>query len=176
MIKKRNKIVWTLVVVIFSALYISWIFYLHNRSRMDIIFWWEKTFRLDWETITSGMTNYEIYMTYIKPYEKLNEFSYMFGFLLLGKPLFDKLSNKKDKDYSKCVTMKDFLKVYIQRQRNFKAMLFHFSYIVLLKQIIKQIFGFGFPYVYGPLFIMLPIIYLLYDFSTEYMKWETMEK
>lgn len=45
--KKRNEIVWALVVFIFSVLYISWVFYLHKRGGMDIIFWWEKTFRLD---------------------------------------------------------------------------------------------------------------------------------
>lgn len=89
----------------------------------------------------------------------------------LYKGFSSKESHKED--YSSCIDFKCFLKRFNKRKNPIRNALLVSNSLVLFHQIYKQVkYRYGFPYLYGPLFIILPIIYILIDIVSSYVIWK----
>ena len=136
----------------------------------QIILLWQKTFRPGFTELTSQMSEIEILRNFVWN-EKIPTIIFILIIINLYKGFSSKESHKED--YSSCIDFKCFLKRFNKRQNPTRDTLLVSSSLVLFHQIYKQVkYRYGFPYIYEPLFIILPILYILYDFFTEYMTWK----
>ena len=136
----------------------------------QIILLWQKTFRPGFTELTSQMSEIEILRNFVWN-EKIPTIIFILIIINLYKGFSSKESHKED--YSSCIDFKSFLKRFNKRKNPIRNALLVSNSLVLFHQIYKQVkYRYGFPYLYGPLFIILPIIYILIDIVSSYVIWK----
>lgn len=93
--------------------------------------------------------------------------------------LFQGITSKDrgKENYLGCKSFKEFLIRFNKRENTMRSALLVSSTLVLAYQIYKQIrYNYGFPFIYGPLFIVLPLIYILFDFTQSLFLWRKSNK
>lgn len=79
----------------------------------------------------------------------------------------------RKEDYSDCNTQKEFLSKLLND--DIRSYIYTANFVLLCQQIYYQIvYKVGFPFIYGPLFVVMPVVYFLYHYYATYKrrKWK----
>lgn len=136
----------------------------------EIIFFWKKTFLKNWEILTYSMSELDILREYIWS-ERLPVI--LIWLIIVNFLEIFTIKNKEKDDYSKCQNFKNFIKNYNNTKNKIRANLLVNSTLILIDQIYKQIkYNYGFAYSYGALFVILPLVHIIGDFTYQFFLWK----
>ncbi|MDO5028193.1 MAG: hypothetical protein Q4E36_02900 [Bacillota bacterium] len=168
--KKERRIKAILILGVLIALYYLW-GYLDYKYERQILFFWESNFRKNWSGLTAGMTDQEIFQVYMEPFNNNSwrRFPIHMIFILAVRAVV-----KWAKGTYNCpkVYYGSFYKFLFSNIERFDGYVFVFAIYVFIEQIIKRLIGMDLSYVYGPLFLVLPLVYILYYIIKEYRIWK----
>lgn len=146
-----------------TIIVVLWSMFEETYTYRNFLFWWEETFRPNWSELTRGLSRDEAYVEFILPYRSLRGFplfpTYLFILIFLKYWI---RNDNKQYSISKDVSFLEYINRFNFKTLNFSDFVFVFSIYYIFREVIKAIIGFGFPYIYGPLFLVIAIGYVVF--------------
>lgn len=166
--KKDRNFKWLIFFILGLGVY-GFFLLLDLETFRSFLLFWEETFRKNWSDLTKGLSDLEIYKTYLVPGYKFKRFPFDLACILLLRSFYQKY---KGIDQRPRVYYNSFFKYLNSNTVQPADAVFIFSAVFFIGELVKFFIRRCFPYTYGPLFLILPLIYMAYYLSKEYKAWQ----
>lgn len=164
-----------ILAIVSTAILLLLTYFVGTESYRNLLFLWEETFRRNWSALTANLTDHEAFMKYILPLRTLRDFpifqTYIIVILSISYWVKDK-NNLNNIEFSKEDSFFEYFQKAHYKKITIMDFLLLFAMFYIIREILKLMQGFGFPYMYGPLFLVISIIFVILYFINEYKKYK----
>lgn len=168
---KKRLIIGVIMGVVTIIVTFRLLYFLDSDAYWNFLIRWEEAFRPNWNSLTSGLSDREAFMKYIWPIKTFKDWPVttlsVLSIMAITSWTIDNRSKNKQK-FPYVNNFSDYLKMKFKGRTEPKDTLVFFAITFLFVEIVKQVNGFGFPYVYGPLFPILAVVFIVVFLVLDY--------